>query len=93
MGERRFFHDGAYGSCTKLIADVGARDFGLDPAPTASLVRWADMIDTASFPSAEFAVERKEPVLVEILHPAEHGAHNHVEADVHGACHAGYDGF
>ncbi len=62
-GERRFFHDGAYGSCTKLIADIGAHDFGLDPAPTANLVRWADMIDSASFPSAEFAVSRTEPVL------------------------------
>lgn len=61
--DRHFFHDGAYGSCTKLIADVGAREFGLDPAPTASLVRWADMIDSASFPSAEFAVNRAEPVL------------------------------
>jgi hypothetical protein len=61
--ERRFFHDGKYGSCTKLIADVGARSFGLDPAPSANLVKWADMIDSASFPSAEFAVERKDPVL------------------------------
>jgi hypothetical protein len=60
---RKYFHDGAYGSCTKLIADVGGREFGLDPAPTAELVRWADMIDTASFPSAGFAVERSEPVL------------------------------
>jgi len=61
--ERRFFHDGTYGSCTKLIADIGARDFGLDPAPTANLVRWADMIDSASFPNAEVAVTRTEPVL------------------------------
>ncbi len=60
---RRFFHDGTYGSCTKLIADVGARDFDLDPAPTAELVRWADMIDSAAFPSAEMAVARTEPVL------------------------------
>jgi hypothetical protein len=60
---RRFFHDGAYGSCTKLIADIGAKSFDLDPAPTAELVRWADMIDTASFPTARFAVERTEPVL------------------------------
>jgi len=60
---RRFFHDGTYGSCTKLIADVGARDFGLDSAPVASLVRWADMIDSASFPSAQFAVSKTEPVL------------------------------
>jgi hypothetical protein len=61
--DRRFFHDGAYGSCTKLIADVGAREFGLDPAPAANLVRWADMIDTASFPTATYAVERTEPVM------------------------------
>jgi hypothetical protein len=63
---RRFFHDGAYGSCTKLIADIGARDFGLDLASegaSAKLVAWADMIDSASFPSAAFAVERADPVL------------------------------
>ncbi len=62
-GARRFFHDGTYGSCTKLIADVGARAFDLDPAPTADLVRWADMIDSAAFPSADMAVARTEPVL------------------------------
>jgi hypothetical protein len=61
--ERRFFHDGAYGSCTKLIADVGAAHFDLDPEPTAELVRWADMIDSAAFPNAQMAVERSEPVL------------------------------
>ena len=60
---RHFFHDGAYGSCTKLIADVGAKSFDLDPAPTLELVRWADMIDSASFPSAKMAVDRTEPVL------------------------------
>jgi hypothetical protein len=62
-GERRFFHDGAYSSATKLIADLGRERFGLDPAPTAELVRWADMIDSASFPSAEMAVRRAEPEL------------------------------
>ncbi len=62
-GERRFFHDGAYSSATKLIADVGRERFGLDPAPTAELVRWADMIDSAAFPSAKMAVERAEPEL------------------------------
>ena len=61
--ERRFFHDGAYSSATKLIADVGRDRFGLDPAPTAELVRWADLIDSASFTSAAQAVERKEPEL------------------------------
>jgi hypothetical protein len=62
-GERRFFHDGTYTSATKLIADLGRERFGLDPAPAAELVRWADMIDSAAFPSAKMAVDRTEPVL------------------------------
>jgi hypothetical protein len=60
---RLMFHDGTYGSCTKLIADVGAAHFDLDPGPMAELVRWADIIDSASFASAEMAVSRTEPVL------------------------------
>jgi hypothetical protein len=60
---RTMFHDGAYGSCTKLIADIGKARFGLDLSDAAELVRWADMIDTASFPSAAMAVARAEPVL------------------------------
>ena len=63
MSAPQMFHDGKYGSCTKLIADIGAARFGLDPAPSAELVRWADMIDSANFPSAEMAVLRSEPVL------------------------------
>jgi hypothetical protein len=62
-GERRFFHDGTYTSATKLIADLGRERFALDPAPTSELVRWADMIDSAAFPSAKMAVDRAEPVL------------------------------
>jgi hypothetical protein len=62
-GDRRMFHDGAYSSATKLIADVGRERFGLDPAPTEELVRWADMIDSAAFPNAKMAVERREPEL------------------------------
>jgi hypothetical protein len=62
-GQRRMFHDGAYTSATKLIADIGGARFGLDPAPTRELVRWADLIDSAAFPSAKMAVERKEPEL------------------------------
>jgi hypothetical protein len=64
LAAHRTFHDGTYGSCTKLIADIGARDFGLDSAPMAELVRWADLIDSASFPNAEMAVARREPELV-----------------------------
>ena len=62
-GERRMFHDGAYTSATKLIADVGRERFGLDPAPTEELVRWADIIDSAAFPDAQMAVERSAPEL------------------------------
>jgi hypothetical protein len=62
-GQRRMFHDGTYTSATKLIADLGAARFGLDPAPSAELVRWADMIDSAAFPNATMPVERKEPEL------------------------------
>jgi len=62
-GERRMFHDGKYSSATKLIADVGRDQFGLDLRPTEELVRWADLIDSASFPSAAFAVERRAPEL------------------------------
>jgi hypothetical protein len=61
--QRRMFHDGAYTSATKLIADLGRDRFGLDPVPTAELVRWADMIDSASFPDAQMAVERAAPEL------------------------------
>jgi hypothetical protein len=61
--ERRMFHDGTYSSCTKLIVDIAKARFGLDPEPTRELVRWADMIDSASFPTAEMAVARTEPVL------------------------------
>jgi len=60
---RRMFHDGAYTSCTKLIADIGGSIFGLDPSPTKHLVSWADMIDSAAFPDAEMAVSRHDPVL------------------------------
>ncbi|MDB4941475.1 MAG: Exopolyphosphatase-related protein [Labilithrix sp.] len=60
---RQMFHDGTYGSCTKLIADIGRERFGLDTSGDVELVRWADMIDSAAFPSAEMAVARSEPVL------------------------------
>ena len=62
-GFRTFYHDAAYGSCTKLIADMGLEHFQLDLKPTAEMVGWADMIDSAAFPSAEMAVARTEPVL------------------------------
>ena len=61
--DRHMFHDGTYSSCTKLIADVGQRSFGLDVAPLENLVHWADIIDAARFPSAQMAVARDEAAL------------------------------
>jgi hypothetical protein len=63
LGQRRMFHDGAYSSATKLIADIGHDRFGLDTQPMGDLIRWADLIDSAAFPSAQFAVDRREPEL------------------------------
>ncbi|MGH9394548.1 MAG: phosphoesterase [Terriglobales bacterium] len=57
------FYDPAYSSCTKFLADTGKAKFGLDPGPLAELVHWADIIDAARFPSAQAAVEMKEPAL------------------------------
>lgn len=58
------FYDATYGSCTKLIADVGKRELGVSMDGLGDLIAWADKIDTASFESAEAAVSRTEPVLM-----------------------------
>ena len=57
------FYDAQCTSCTKLIADVAHRDFGLDMSKYAELTRWADMIDSANFPTPQLAVDRSEPVM------------------------------
>lgn len=68
----RFFHDGAYGSCTKLIADIAKEKFGFEAPELKSLVEWADMIDRAAFPNAQMPVERAHPVL-RLMTVVEHG--------------------
>jgi hypothetical protein len=63
-GGKHKFYDPRYGSCTKLIHDIARERFGLvTGADIAELVRWADIIDSARFPSAEMAVARSEPAL------------------------------
>lgn len=57
------FYDATYGSCTKLIADVARQHFDVDMTDLADLINWADIIDTARFPSAEAATNRDEPVM------------------------------
>ena len=51
-------------SCTKFLADTRARASSAStPAPLAELIEWAEIIDGALFPSAQMAVELKEPAL------------------------------
>lgn len=57
------FHDPSYGSCAKLVADVALHSFGLSLPELEPLVRWAEIIDTAQFDSAEQAISREHPVL------------------------------
>ncbi len=55
------FYAPDYKSCTKLIADTAREKFGFDTAPLKELIHWGDIIDGAQFPTAESAVELKEP--------------------------------
>ncbi len=57
------FYDPEIKSCTKLIANVGQKTFGLDITPVADMVYWADTIDGATYKNATEAVEMKEPAM------------------------------
>lgn len=59
----RFFYDPAAPSCTGYMARALAGRWGFDPSPHEELVRWAEIIDAAAFPSARMAVELEEPAL------------------------------
>jgi hypothetical protein len=72
----RKFHDPSYKSCTKFIASVAKNTFGYEDRNLDELVHWADIIDGAQFPSAQFAVELKEPAMrlmtvIEATHDSE----------------------
>jgi hypothetical protein len=59
----RKFHDPSYTSCTKFIAAIAKKTFGFEDVRLQELVHWADIIDGAQFPNAQFAVELKEPAM------------------------------
>lgn len=59
---KRFFYDPDYGSCTKLIADVGRELYGVSFERFDGLVAWADKIDSAGFASAADAADRAHPI-------------------------------
>ena len=57
------FYDPTYRSCTKFIAEVGAKKFGFSAPDLSDLVYWADIIDGAMFPDAATAVKVEQPAL------------------------------
>lgn len=59
----RKFWDPRAPSCTGFIARTLAERFGWTAGDLAELVRWADVIDAARFPSAAMAVRLEEPAL------------------------------
>jgi hypothetical protein len=63
LSSGRYFYDPGYSSCTKFIADVAAKEFGLRDASLDDLVRWADVIDSAKFESPHHAIRRDDPVM------------------------------
>ncbi len=59
----RKFYDPDSRSCTKFIATVADEKFGFSAPDLQELIHWADLIDGAVFPSAQAAVELKEPAM------------------------------
>lgn len=65
LGDRtgRKFHDPTAPSCTGFIAKVTKERFGFDPSPHAELLRWAEIVDSAAFPTPAMPVTLREPAL------------------------------
>lgn len=61
------FLDPAFKSCTGFIAHVARSQFSYEAADLEELVHWAEIVDAASYPSAEFAVALSEPALKLVL--------------------------
>jgi len=57
------FWDPSAPSCCGFLARVTSERFGFQAPDLEELVRWADVIDAARFPSAEVAVRIEEPAL------------------------------
>ena len=59
----RHFFDPKYISCTGWIAHIAQTRFGMDTAPLAELIHWANIVDGAKYESAEAAVEMRAPAM------------------------------
>lgn len=62
LADRQFF-DPSYLSCTGWIAHIASTRFGMDVAPLADLLQWADIVDGARYESAQAAVELAAPAM------------------------------
>jgi hypothetical protein len=63
QGSGHYFHDAKAPSCTGYLAKIAAEQFGFDVSAHAELIHWAEIIDTASFPSPEAAVLYEQPAM------------------------------
>ncbi len=59
----RKFHDPDARSCASYIAQIVRREFAVDLRDHAELIRWAELIDSASFPCPEMPVRLEAPAL------------------------------
>lgn len=63
----RKFLDATFKSCCGFIARTARERFGYQPDDLAELVKWAEIVDSADYPTAEFAVQLTEPALQLVL--------------------------
>lgn len=63
QSEGHFFYDAGCSSCSKLIYQVSQEHFGIQQTSLHELMSWADVIDSASFPDPEAAIDNENPIL------------------------------
>lgn len=61
------FLDPSFKSCCGFIASIARDRFGYHSDALADLIHWAEIVDSADYPSAEFAVELTAPALQLVL--------------------------
>lgn len=62
-GLGQHFHDASAPSCCSYLAQIAAQQFRFDVSAHAELIHWAQIIDTAAFPSPEAAVLYEQPAM------------------------------
>lgn len=61
--EGQHFHDASAPSCTGYLAKIITEQFQFDVSAHAELIHWAEIIDTAAFPTPEAAVLYEQPAM------------------------------